>query len=140
MRSRWSYKSGVASIFLSIAMPAAVAAAYVAERPGAGIVGFAHCGGARSPIEGLEAEIYALYVLQPQQRRGAGRALLGEAARHFVRHGLFGFYLWVLKANRARLFYETLGGEVVAEKTESLAGHPFAEVAYAWHDLTALVG
>ena len=53
--------------------------------------------------------------------------------------GLFGFYLWVLKANRARLFYEALGGEVVAEKTERLGGHPFGEIAYAWHDLTALV-
>lgn len=123
-----------------LAMPASLCATYVAERAGEGAVGFVHCGSARAPIEGLEAEIYALYVLQPQQRRGAGRALVREAARHFVRQGQFGLYLWVLKANRARLFYESLGGEVVGEKTESLGGHPFAEVAYAWHDLTALVG
>jgi hypothetical protein len=56
-----------------------------------------------------------------------------------VRHGLFGFYLWVLKANRARLFYEALGGEVVGERNERLGRHDFAEVAYGWHDLTHLV-
>jgi len=101
--------------------------------------GFASCGPARHLLEGLEAEIYALYVLQPRQRAGIGRELLGACAHHFVRHGLFGFYLWVLKANRARLFYEALGGEEVAEKSERLGQHSFAEVAYAWHDLTPLV-
>ena len=116
-----------------------VQATWLAERPGEGIVGFATCGGAREPIEGLEAEIFALYVLQPQQRRGAGRALVRAAARHFVRNGYFGFYLWVLKANRARLFYEALGGQEIAERTERLGKHPFAEIAYGWHDLTSLV-
>ena len=114
-------------------------ATLVAEHAGDGIVGFSFCGAARSPLEGLEAEIYALYVLQGHQRRGIGRELVRASARHFVRQGLFGFYLWVLKANRARLFYEALGGQVVAEKTERLGGHPFGEVAYAWHDVGALL-
>ena len=114
-------------------------ATIVAEVPGSGIVGFSFCGAARAGLEGLEAEIYALYVLQEHQRRGIGRELVRGSARHFVRLGLFGFYLWVLKANRARLFYEALGGQAIAEKTERLGGHPFGEVAYAWHDLTALV-
>lgn len=114
-------------------------ATLVAEVPGEGIVGFSFCGAARASIEGLDAEIYALYVLQQQQRRGIGRELVRASARHFVRQGLFGFYLWVLKANRARFFYEALGGQVIAEKTERLGGHPFNEIAYGWHDLTALV-
>ena len=117
-----------------------VRATWIAERPGAGAIGFAMCGDARDPIEGIEAEIYALYVLQSEQRRGVGRALVQAAARHFVRNGYFGFYLWVLKANRARLFYEALGGQEIAERTEKLGKHPFAQVAYGWHDLTALVG
>ncbi len=111
---------------------------FVAERDGA-TVGFASCGEARHRLEGLEAEIYALYVLQPEQRRGVGRALVTACARHFVRYGQFGFYLWVLKANRARLFYEALGGQEIAEKTERLGLHSFAQVAYGWHELTALV-
>ena len=111
----------------------------VAERGGR-IVGFADCGDARHRLEGLEAEIYALYVLQEHQRQGVGRALARAAARHFVRQGRFGFYRGVLKANRARMFYEALGGVEAGEKTERLGRlHSFVQVAYAWHDLTALV-
>ena len=115
------------------------AATWVAERASAGIVGLASCGEARAALQGLDAEIYELYVLQGHQRRGVGRELVRECARHFVRHGLFGFYLWVLKANRARLFYEAIGGEAIAERTERLGKHDFGEVAYGWTDLTGLV-
>lgn len=111
---------------------------WIAEEAGA-IVGFANCGDARHSLEGLEAEIYALYVLQDRQRLGAGRALVRACARHFVRHGQFGFYLWVLKANRARLFYEAMGGHEIGEKSERLGLHSFAQLAYGWHDLSALV-
>jgi ribosomal protein S18 acetylase RimI-like enzyme len=115
------------------------AATFVAERGPHGLVGFAHCGEARRAVGGLDAEIYALYVLREHQKRGVGRELVRACARHFCRQGLFGFYLWVLKANRARLFYEAIGGEEVAEKTERLGKHDFAEVAYGWSDLTGLV-
>jgi len=121
-----------------LALAAPESAIWVAETHGE-VVGFASCGRARHRLQGLEAEVYALYVLQGSQRRGAGRALLRACARHFVRHGHFGFYLWVLKANRARLFYESLGAEEIATRTERLGNHAFAEIAYAWHDLTALV-
>ena len=115
------------------------ACTFIAESRTGGIVGFASCGEARGSVEGLDAEIYALYVVQSHQRRGVGRELVRECARHFVRHGLFGFYLWVLKANRARLFYEAMGGHEVGEKQERLGLHRYDEVAYGWHDLTALV-
>ncbi len=121
-----------------LALNSPEAATWVAERA-ARVVGFASCGEARHRLEGLESEIYALYVLQDEQRRGAGRELVRACARHFVRHGQFGFYLWVLKANRARLFYETLGGEEIGQKTERLGLHSYAEIAYGWHDLTGLV-
>ena len=121
-----------------LASPAPGYSTWIAEA-GNRVVAFASCGSARHRLEGLEAEVYALYVLQDHQRRGIGAALLGECARHFVRQGLFGFYLWALKANRARLFYEVLGGEVIGERTERLGKHDFAEVAYGWHDLTTLV-
>jgi ribosomal protein S18 acetylase RimI-like enzyme len=114
-------------------------ATWIAERGADGIVGFASCGAAREPVEGLDAEIYALYVLQRHQLRGVGRELVRACARHFARQGLFGFYLWVLKANRARLFYEALGGIEAGEKVERLGRHEFGEIAYGWHDLTGLV-
>jgi ribosomal protein S18 acetylase RimI-like enzyme len=113
-------------------------ATWLAERGGS-VVGFASCGDARHKLEGLEAEIYALYVLQAEQRRGVGRELVRACARHFVLNGHFGFYLWVLKANRARMFYEALGGQEIGQKSERLGLHSFSEVAYAWHDLTGLV-
>jgi ribosomal protein S18 acetylase RimI-like enzyme len=114
-------------------------AAWIAERGGEA-VGFASCGDARHLLEGLEAEIYALYVLQEHQRSGVGRALVRACARHFVRQGQFGFYLWVLKANRARMFYDAMGGVEIGEKVERLGRlHSFAQVAYGWHELAALV-
>lgn len=113
-------------------------ATWIAEEDGEA-VGFASCGPARHLLEGLEAEIYALYVLQTHQRRGLGRSLMSTCARHFVRHGVFGMYLWSLKANRARMFYEALGGEEMGEKHERLGSHSFAQVAYGWHELTGLV-
>lgn len=116
-----------------------LAAVLVAESPEAGIVGFATVGDPREAIADLEAEIAELYVLPAHQGRGVGRALVEAAARHFVLHGLFGFYVWVLRSNRARFFYETLGGEPVLEKTGAVGGHPYGLVAYAWHDLTRLV-
>jgi ribosomal protein S18 acetylase RimI-like enzyme len=121
-----------------LARQAPDAATWIAER-GNKIVGFASCGPARADVERLDGEIYALYVLQKHQRRGVGRELVRECARHFVRHGVFGFFLWVLRANRARMFYEALGGEALAEKVERLGKHDFAEIAYGWKDLTSLV-
>jgi len=121
-----------------LARPTGSNAIFAAEADGQ-LVGFASCGPGRDPLGPLEGEVYAIYLLQEFQRRGLGRALLSECARHFVRQGVFGFYLWVLKANRARLFYEAAGGEPVAEKEETLGGHAFGEIAYAWRDLTALV-
>lgn len=112
---------------------------WIAETPRAGVIGFANCGDARASIDALDAEIYALYVVQSEQGRGVGRELMRACARHFVRQGLFGFYVWVLKANRARLFYEAMGGVEVGTKQERLGLHRYDEIAYGWHDLTALV-
>ncbi len=112
---------------------------WIAESAHEGLIGFASCGEARDPIEGLDAEIYALYVLQSHHRRGVGHELVRACARHFVRQGLFGFYLWVLKANHARFFYEALGGEEIAAKSERLGLHRYPQVAYGWHDLTPLI-
>jgi ribosomal protein S18 acetylase RimI-like enzyme len=122
-----------------LASPAPDACTWLVESARDGIVGFASCGEARAAIDGLDAEIYALYVIQSHQRLGAGRLLMRACAGHFVRQGLFGFYLWVLKANRARLFYEAMGGREVGEKQERLGLHRYDEVAYGWHDLAPLL-
>ena len=130
--------SGAVSWRRRLENPGPDSATWIAERSGR-IVGFASCGRARESVQGLDAEVYALYVLQEHQRRGVGRELVRACARHFARRGLFGFHLWVLKANRARMFYEAIGGEEAGEKTERLGRHQFAEIAYGWHDLTGLI-
>jgi ribosomal protein S18 acetylase RimI-like enzyme len=123
-----------------LAQRAPGAATWVAERGGHGVVGFASCGDSRgASVAGFDGEIYALYVLHEHQRCGVGRGLVRECARHFVRQGLFAFHLWVLSANRARLFYEAVGGRVIGERTERLGRHDFGELAYGWDDLTELV-
>jgi hypothetical protein len=43
----------------------------------------------------------------------------------------------VLADNPARFFYERMGGQRVAERTESFAGQDLAQFAYAWPDLEA---
>ena len=45
--------------------------------------------------------------------------------------------VWVLAANPARFFYETLGGRRVAEQQERLWGTQLPEYAYHWPDLSA---
>src|SRR5690242_16483848 len=46
----------------------------VAERKGE-VVGFAHAGRIREPVETADAELYSLYLLRDAQGRGIGRGL-----------------------------------------------------------------
>ena len=43
--------------------------------------------------------------------------------------------IWVLEANPSRFFYQAMGGNVVAERTERFAGTTLAELAYGWEQL-----
>ena len=66
-----------------------------------------------------DGEIYAVYVLAQQQRRGIGRQLMGVSARHLMDQGFGAAMLWALEANgRARTFYEALGGQLIGRKTK----------------------
>jgi L-amino acid N-acyltransferase YncA len=108
----------------------------VAETETADIVGFVSFGAPREKGVTYDIEVYQLYVLQMLQKRGIGRALLGEVARRMLRDGMFSFYLWALKANPSRLFYEAMGAEVITERTLEIGGQSAVEVAYGWSDLT----
>ncbi len=112
----------------------------VAEDPDQGIVGFASGGPARAFASGSEpdGEVYALYVLEPHQRRGIGRALVGQAARVLAEQGRRSLVIWVLAGNLSRAFYEALGGEVTASQTLEIGGARLEEVAYVWRDTSTL--
>jgi ribosomal protein S18 acetylase RimI-like enzyme len=114
----------------------------VLELAGA-VMGFASWGGQRdAPLrkQGLDGEISAIYLLRAVQGRGFGRALMAQSARGLIARGHRGASLWVLRDNpRARAFYDRLGGRIVGEADDDLAGFPVRTVCYAWPELDRLV-
>src|SRR5579863_486033 len=52
---------------------------FVAEIDGS-VVGFAHGGANREPVEACDAELYSIYLLREVQKRGIGAALLRSMA------------------------------------------------------------
>ena len=104
------------------------------------IVGFASAGQESDDHEGYEGEIYAIYLLEDFQRIGLGRRLFQSAAKRLLDDGIKSMLLWVFEENhRARRFYESLGGELVARKDVTIGGAEVVEIAYGWKDITTLV-
>lgn len=84
-------------------------------------------------------EIYTLYVLPEFQERGIGRRLLAAAFAAMVAKGCGCGFLWVLRDNPSRYFYERVGGKAVAERRERLWGCTLDEICYGWPDLARAV-
>lgn len=107
------------------------------------IVGFTTAGKARHGEGGSwtpgEGEVETLYVLDDWRDRGVGRRLLGAAARHLAEYGCRSAYLWVLRDNPSRWFYERLGGRSVAEATIQVAGQPVVQTAFVWDPIDHLL-
>ncbi|WP_406499041.1 GNAT family N-acetyltransferase [Streptomyces sp. NBC_00846] len=83
----------------------------VAERPGAGVIGWACYGPYReNDRRTARGELYAIYVTPEQIGTGAGRALMTEILNRAAADGFPDLVLWVLKENApARRFYERAG-------------------------------
>ena len=82
-------------------------------------------------------EVFTLYVHPDSQDRGIGRLLLEGAFAGLVERGMGQAFVWVLHDNPARYFYETLGGEYIANREEELWGVRVYQSAYGWTDLAA---
>ena len=107
------------------------------------IFGFIGSGAQRSADlrERFEGEVSAIYVLHHAQRQGIGRALMASASRDLLARGMHGAALRVLHDNwPARRFYERLGGEPAAERTDVRSEVSLAGIAYACLVLTVLEG
>ncbi|HEX6119969.1 MAG TPA: GNAT family N-acetyltransferase [Dongiaceae bacterium] len=122
----------------------------VAADADGGVIGFASFGPARPgdrPVSGHFAgardakagEIYTLYVQPEFQERGIGRQLLAAAFAAMARKGCGHGFLWVLRDNPSRYFYERVGGVMVAERQEQLWGCAIDQVCYGWPDLTRAI-
>ena len=97
------------------------------------VVGFVTGGPARPQSASLgEGEIETLYVLDDWRERGLGRRLMRAAAAHLAASGCKSAFVWVLRDNPSRWFYERLGGRVAAEATVRVAGTSVVQVAYVW--------
>jgi GNAT superfamily N-acetyltransferase len=110
---------------------------FVAEMD-ARIVGFAHGGVNREPLEACDAELYSLYLLQDAQKRGIGAGLLRAMANALLEHNFKSMAVWVLEQNRSRSFYEKAGAHMAMSKVIEIGGTKLMEVAYAWPDLKKL--
>jgi phosphoribosylanthranilate isomerase len=111
----------------------------LAEQDGV-IVGFGSSGPQRDPSLPFSGEIAAIYVLRCAQSRGVGRRLMAAMASDLLARGHVAATLWVLETNqRARRFYEALGGRELARREQRREGFTAVGVAYGWEDLRTLL-
>ncbi len=103
------------------------------------ILGFCSAGPGRDPIPGYTAELYAIYLLQPAQGRGIGRQLVRAAANHLTTRDFQSMFVWVLRDNPARYFYQALGAKYLQEKPITIAAQELIESAYGWDDIRPLL-
>lgn len=93
-----------------------------------------------SPIRPSHSgEIYALYLHPDSWRKGIGTMLLKHAARHLKDRKHSTLCLWVLEANdRARSFYEKMGGQKLGGKLIDIGPSRLKEICYGWRDTSNL--
>jgi GNAT superfamily N-acetyltransferase len=102
------------------------------------IVGFATGGLARGAALG-DGEIETLYVLDDFRDTGLGRRLIRATATRLASNGCRSAYLWVLRENPSRYFYQHLGGQPVAQGQTRLAGVILPQIAYSWDPIDRLL-
>jgi L-amino acid N-acyltransferase YncA len=110
---------------------------YVAELDGE-VVGFISGGQVREPLQGCDAELFAIYLFHHAQRHGLGTALLRKLAESLRAKGFKGMIAWVLERNPAKHFYERSGAALVTSKEIEIGGALLQEVAFAWPDLATI--
>ncbi len=115
----------------------------VPEGSGPRVVGFTTAGRARwtdgsgrCPADG---EIETLYVVDDWRDRGIGRRLLRAAAASLAESGCRSIFLWVLRDNPSRWFYERLGGRPVVEAMIRVGGRPVIQTAFVWDPIERLL-
>ena len=124
-------------------MVATASGADVPLGSGPRIIGFTTSGRARNAeVAGkrlAEGEVETLYVLDDWRERGVGRQLMRSAAGHLVDIGCKSAFLWVLRDNPSRWFYQRLGGKSVAEQTIQIAGQTVWQTAFVWDPIEQLL-
>ena len=86
-----------------------------------------------------EGEVETLYVLDDWRERGVGRRLMRAAAAHLAETGCRSCFVWVLRDNPSRWFYQRLGGKPAAEALIQFAGHKLPQTAFVWDPIERLL-
>ena len=103
------------------------------------IIGLVMGGPALSLQWPMAGEIYAIYVQQAWQGRGAGKRLLETAVRHLAQLGMKKLLISCLETNEpARAFYEACGGVKVGEKVTEDYGYDEPQRIYGWENSSFL--
>ncbi|UCZ54029.1 GNAT family N-acetyltransferase [Bacillus shivajii] len=110
---------------------------FVAENDNGDIVGFASCGKSRSLEKFPEyaGELYAIYLLPTEVRKGIGRQLSDRVVTHLKRHSMNSMIIWVLQDNDACLFYKDLGGRFIGSDRLRIGDEYYTEIAYGWKEI-----
>jgi ribosomal protein S18 acetylase RimI-like enzyme len=115
----------------------------VPEGSASRVVGFATSGLARwNSMMGrrlADGEIETLYVLDDWRDRGLGRRLVRAAASSLLEAGCRSLFLWVLRENPSRWFYERLGGRRMADAAITVGGRPVVQTAFVWDSIEKLL-
>ena len=94
----------------------------------AGYVSYSRCRDRSLPANG---EIDELYLAPEHQGLGFGTRLFQAVRNDLVDRGMKRVAVWSLSENdRARAFYERLGGRLIAEAADRAAGANLTKVAY----------
>jgi ribosomal protein S18 acetylase RimI-like enzyme len=106
--------------------------AFVAEDPW-GIFGFVSGGAIREPIEGYDAELYAIYLMPARQRHGVGQELALTLRDTLLMESFSSMVVWVLEQNLPGVsFYRKIGGLPIARRTIDIDGTVLPELAFGW--------
>ncbi len=110
---------------------------------GTRIIGFVTAGSSRArEISGrsvADGEIETLYVLDDWRDRGVGRMLMHAAAEHLIENACRSAFLWVLRDNPSRWFYQRLGGRQTLDAMIRVAGKDLIQTAYLWDPIEQLL-
>ena len=112
---------------------------FVAENNDGQIVGFSSGGKERSGhYPDYKGELYAIYVLEDDQRSGIGERLLKPIIDQLQQQNIFTMIVFVLEENPSRKFYEFLGAEKIDSVQMELSGKTFNEIVYGWNDISKI--
>lgn len=114
---------------------------YVVENDDGDVVGFAGGGRERSgKFRLFDGELYAIYILEEAQKKGAGTKLFQNVMKKLMNKGFNSILVWVLADNlRARSFYESFNPKQVGSEKIKIGDTEHDEIAYGWDDIKKLL-